>query len=80
MRETDDHSSCPQANSRYESKQRRLVTEISLTGEVNSKLAEVARNKAGATVVSNRTARQFLSIANLTHTNVESELVSVAGV
>ena len=51
-----------------------------MTGEVNFKLAEVAQNKAGATVVSNRTARQFLSIANLTHTNVESELVSVAGV
>lgn len=46
-------------------------SEIILTGDVNTQLAEVVGNKAEATVVSNGTARQFLFKANLTHTNAE---------
>ena len=49
-------------------------------GDVNSELAAVTGNKAGATGVSNGTVQQFLFTANLTHTNVELELASVVGV
>ena len=55
-------------------------SEIRLTGDVNTELSKVAGNKAGATGVSNETAWQFLFTANLTHTKVELELASVAGV
>ena len=55
-------------------------SEIRLTGDVNTELSKVAGNKAGATGVSNETAWQFLFTANLTHTKVELEFASVAGV
>ena len=79
-RETDDQSSFPQANSRYGSERRRLRTERDkLDGwrQFQTRWGCWEQSLGYSGLYRNGTR---VSIANLTHKYVESELASVAGV